>query len=54
MADIIFMGTPTFGATILEAIASKHSVKLVVTQPDKVSGKKVYVNPVKELITIRF
>ena len=49
MADIIFMGTPNFGVTILEALASKHNVKLVVTQPDKVLGKKVYVSPVKEL-----
>lgn len=47
--DIIFMGTPSFGATILEALLKEHNVKLVVTQPDKVLGKKVYVNPVKEL-----
>lgn len=47
--DIIFMGTPSFGATILEALIKEHNVKLVVTQTDKVLGKKVYVNPVKEL-----
>ena len=47
--DIIFMGTPTFGATILEALIKYHNVKLVVTQTDKVNGKKVYVSPVKEL-----
>ena len=47
--DIIFMGTPAFGATILEEILKEHNVKLVVTQVDKVLGKKIYVNPVKEL-----
>ena len=47
--DIIFMGTPAFGATILEALIKYHNVKLVVTQTDKVNGKKVYVSPVKEL-----
>ena len=47
--DIIFMGTPAFGATILEALIKHHNVKLVVTQTDKVNGKKVYVSPVKEL-----
>ena len=47
--DIIFMGTPAFGATILEALIKYHNVKLVVTQTDKINGKKVYVSPVKEL-----
>ena len=47
--DIIFMGTPAFGATILEALIKYHNVKLVVTQTDKTNGKKVYVSPVKEL-----
>ena len=47
--DIIFMGTPAFGATVLEALIKHHNVKLVVTQTDKVNGKKVYVSPVKEL-----
>ena len=47
--DIIFMGTPDFGATILEALIKCHNVKLVVTQTDKVNGKKTYVSPVKKL-----
>ena len=47
--DIIFMGTPSFGVAILAALIKEHDVKLVVTQTDKVNGKKVYVSPVKEL-----
>ena len=47
--DIIFMGTPQFGATILEALIKCHNVKLVVTQTDKINGKKIYVSPVKKL-----
>ena len=47
--DIIFMGTPSFGVAILAALIKEHNVKLVVTQTDKVNGKKIYVSPVKEL-----
>ena len=47
--DIIFMGTPSFGATILEALIKEHNVKLVVTQADKEMGKKTYVSEVKKL-----
>lgn len=47
--DIIFMGTPAFGATILDALIKENNVKLVVCQTDKVLGKKTYVSPVKEL-----
>ena len=37
---IVFMGTPSFGATILKEILKKHDVVLVVTQPDKEVGRK--------------
>ena len=47
--DSIFMGTPSFGVAILAALIKEHNVKLVVTQTDKVNGKKKYVSPVKEL-----
>ncbi len=38
--NIVFMGTPQFGATILEELVKQHNVVLVVTQPDKVVGRK--------------
>ena len=34
------MGTPKFGATILEELVKVHEVVLVVTQPDKLVGRK--------------
>ena len=34
------MGTPEFGATILSELVKEHEVVLVVTQPDKVVGRK--------------
>ena len=37
---IVFMGTPQFGATILEELNKVHEVVLVVTQPDKLVGRK--------------
>ncbi len=48
---ILFMGTPEFGATILEKILEKHEVVLVVTQPDKMVGRKreIIFSPVKEV-----
>lgn len=47
---IIFMGTPDFAATALEALVkSEHEVALVVSQPDaqRNRGKKVLPTPVK-------
>lgn len=46
---IVFMGTPTFAATILEKIAAEHEVVGVFTQPDAVRsrGKKLDPSPVK-------
>jgi len=38
---IVFMGTPAFAKPILEMlIEKKYPVGLVVTQPDKVVGRK--------------
>ena len=45
------MGTPEFGATILSELVKEHNVVLVVTQPDKLVGRKKELTPtpVKEL-----
>ena len=37
--NIIFMGTPEFAETILDAISKKHNISLVVTQPDSYNHK---------------
>ncbi len=43
---IVFMGTPEFAATILDSLAKKYEVVLVVSQPDKEVGrKKVLTSP---------
>ena len=49
---LIFMGTPDFAAVTLKALlASRHTVCLAVTQPDKAKGrsKLPQPSPVKEL-----
>ena len=48
---IVFMGTPAFGATVLQGLIEKHEVVLVVTQPDKLVGRKQQIeySPVKQL-----
>ena len=48
--NIIFMGTPDFSVNILEALHNKYGVDLVVTQPDKLVGRKKVLtfSPVKE------
>jgi len=49
--NIIFMGTPEFAVPTLQKLYdSKHVIKLVVTQPDKPSGrgKKLKKSAVKE------
>ena len=38
--NIVFMGTPEFGATILQELVKEHNVVLAVTQPDKLVGRK--------------
>ena len=38
--NIVFMGTPEFGATILTELVKEHNVVLVVTQQDKLINRK--------------
>jgi len=47
---IVFMGTPRFSVKILESVHEKYGVDLVVTQPDKLVGRKKVLtfSPVKE------
>ena len=47
---IVFMGTPEFSVPILEALSANYDVCLVVSQPDKVQGRKneIKMPPVKE------
>lgn len=47
---IVFMGTPEFAVPILEALNEKYEVSLVVTQADKLVGRKQIptFSPVKE------
>jgi methionyl-tRNA formyltransferase len=51
--NIAFAGTPELAATILKAILekSKHKIKMVLTQPDRPSGRgrKLTASPVKTL-----
>lgn len=49
MLKIVFMGTPNFSVPILEALIEKHEVIGVVTQPDKMVGRKkeLQASPVK-------
>lgn len=50
MLKIVFMGTPSFGVPILEALIKEYDVIGVVTQPDKEVGRKkeVVASPVKK------
>lgn len=50
MLKIVFMGTPSFSVPILEALIEKYDVVGVVTQPDKLVGRKQErkFSPVKE------
>jgi len=46
MTSIVFMGTPTFAAPILEGlIAENYNVLAVVTQPDRPVGRKRILTP---------
>lgn len=53
MTKIIFMGTPTFAATVLEGLLAdqQYQVLAVVTQPDRAVGRKrqIQMTPVKEV-----
>ena len=55
MAKVIFMGTPEFAATVLEALVDTHQVVEVVTQPDRPAGRgrRLVPSPVKELAVER-
>src|SRR6185312_15600999 len=49
--DLVFCGTPQFAVPTLEKlVAAGHSVKLVVTQPDRPRGRgmEVAASPVKQ------
>ena len=48
--NIVFMGTPYFSVKILAAVHKEYGVNLVVTQPDKLVGRKKVLtpSPVKE------
>ncbi len=48
--NIIFMGTPEFSVKILEAVHQEYGVSLVVTQPDKLVGRKKILtfSPIKK------
>ncbi|MDO4538721.1 MAG: methionyl-tRNA formyltransferase, partial [Coriobacteriales bacterium] len=47
---IVFMGTPSFAVSSLQALARRHEVTLVITRPDAVRGrgKRLEPSPVKE------
>lgn len=47
---IVFMGTPEFSVKVLEGLKEQHEIVLVVTQPDKLVGRKQVVeySPVKK------
>ncbi len=48
---IVFMGTPVFPVPLLKALIDNYNVSLVVTQPDKIVGRKkeIVFSPVKKI-----
>lgn len=46
---VVFLGTPEFAVPSLQALASRHEVAAVFTQPDRPKGRgnKVFESPVK-------
>jgi methionyl-tRNA formyltransferase len=42
---IIFMGTPEFAVPILETLIKNYGVRAVVTQPDRILGRKKELTP---------
>lgn len=46
---IVFMGTPEFSVPIFEALIAKYDVLALVTQPDRVSFKKVLIPATKRV-----
>lgn len=49
--SVVFMGTPEFAVPVLENLIKETNVLLVVTQPDKVVGRKkeIVYSPIKKL-----
>ena len=49
--NVVFMGTPKFAVPVLEMLIKKTNVMLVVTQQDKMVGRKkeIKFSPVKEV-----
>ena len=43
--NVVFMGTPDFAVPSLKAIAQRHNVLAVFTQPDKPVGRKMVLTP---------
>ena len=43
---IVFMGTPEFSVSILEGLAQKYDVALVISQPNQLVKKKIVYTPV--------
>ena len=37
---VVFMGTPEFAVGVLDALIKETDVRLVVSQPDKMVGRK--------------
>ena len=50
MIKIVYMGTPEFSVLPLEELVNNYDVEMVVTQPDKLVGRKkeIVFSPVKE------
>ena len=51
MKRIVFMGTPEFAIPCLESLIDRYEVLLVVSQPDRPSGRgrKIKPTPIKEV-----
>ena len=49
--SVVFMGTPEFAVPVLDILIKETNVKLVVTQPDKMVGRKkeIVFSPIKKL-----
>ncbi len=43
--NIVFMGSPDYAVKILDALAKKHNITAVYTQPDKPVGRKKILTP---------
>ena len=49
--SVVFMGTPEFAVPVLDMLIKDTNVKLVVTQPDKLVGRKreIEFSPIKKI-----